>query len=93
MNLCGGGLVAKLFPTFATPWTIARQAYLSMGFSRQEYWNGLPLPSLGDLPDSGIKLRSLVPSALQPDSLSPAIHKRLETLKYFCERVGKVNFY
>ena len=36
-----------------TPWTVARQASLSMGFSRQEYWSGLPFPSPGDLPDPG----------------------------------------
>ena len=41
--------------SFVTPWTIACQAPLSMGFSRQEYWSGLPFPSPGDLPDSGIK--------------------------------------
>ena len=40
---------------FATPWTVAHQAPPSMGFSRQEYWNGLPFPSPGDLPDLGIK--------------------------------------
>ena len=40
------------------PWTVAYQAPLSMGFSRQEYWSGLPLPSPGDLPDPGIKPRS-----------------------------------
>ena len=40
---------------FATPWTIAHQAPLSMGFSRQEYWSRLPFPSPGDLPDPGIK--------------------------------------
>ena len=40
---------------FATPWTIAYQAPLSMGFSRQEYWSGLPFPSPGDLPDLGIE--------------------------------------
>ena len=39
-----------------TPWTVARQAPWFMGFSRQEYWNVLPLPSPGDLPHSGIKL-------------------------------------
>ena len=38
-----------------TPWTVACQAPLSMGFSRQEYWSGLPCPSPGDLPDPGIK--------------------------------------
>ena len=40
-------------------WTVARQAPLSMGFSRQEYWSGLPCPPPGDLPDPGIKPRSL----------------------------------
>ena len=39
----------------ATPWTIARQAPLSMEFSRQEFWSGLPFPSPGDLPDPGIE--------------------------------------
>ena len=42
-----GGLVAKLCPTLATPWTVACQAPLSMGFSRQEYWSGLSFPSPG----------------------------------------------
>ena len=41
---------------FATPWTVAYQAPLSMGFSRQEYWSGFPLP--GDLPDPGIEFGS-----------------------------------
>ena len=41
---------------FATPWTAAFQAPLSMGFSRQEYWSGLPFPPPGDLPDPGIEL-------------------------------------
>ena len=40
----GGGLVAKSCPTLETPWTVARQAPLSVGFSRQEYWSGLPFP-------------------------------------------------
>ena len=40
---------------FATPWTVARQTPLSTGFSRQEYWSGLPYPSAGDLPNPGIK--------------------------------------
>ena len=48
---------------FATPWTAARQA-LSMGFSRQEYWRGLPCPPPGDLPNPGIELESLMSSAL-----------------------------
>ena len=40
---------------FSTPWTVAYQAPLSMGFSRQEYWSGLPFPSPEDLPDPGIE--------------------------------------
>ena len=43
---------------FATPWTVANQAPPSMGFSRQEYWSGLPFPSPGDLPNPGIEPRS-----------------------------------
>ena len=43
---------------FVTPWTVACQASLSMGFSRQEYWSGMPFPSPGDLPNPGIKPRS-----------------------------------
>ena len=65
-NQCSGGVVAKLRLTPAIPWTVARQAPLSMGFSRQEYWSGLPFPSPEDLPDLGIK--SVTP-ALQADSL------------------------
>ena len=48
----------------ATLWTVAHQAPLSMGFFRQEYWSGLPFTLPGDLPDSGIKLASLVSPAL-----------------------------
>ena len=49
---------------FATPWTIARQAPLSMEFSRQEYWSGFPFSSPGYLPDLGIKPTSPVSPAL-----------------------------
>ena len=52
---------------FATLWTVAHQAPPSMGFSRQEYWSGLPFPSPGDLPGPGIKPRS---PALQVDTLT-----------------------
>ena len=51
---------------FATPWTVAYQAPPSMGFSRQEYWSGVLLPSPGDLPDPGIEPRS---PALRADAL------------------------
>ena len=53
---------------FATPWTVAYYAPPSMGFSRQEYWSGLPFPSPEDLPDPGIEPRS---PALKADTLPP----------------------
>ena len=53
-----------LFRSLATPWTVALQVPLSMGCSRQEYWNGLSFPSPGNLPDPGIKLRSPVLQAV-----------------------------
>ena len=49
---------------FATPWTVAHQAPLSMEFSRQDYWSGLPLPTPGDPPGSGIRPASLAVAAL-----------------------------
>ena len=58
--------VTQSCPTLATPWTVAHKVLLSTGFSRQEYWSGLPFPSPGDLPDPGIE--SMSPS-LQADSL------------------------
>ena len=61
----GGGLEGKLCPTLSTPWAAALQSPLSMGFSRQDYWSGLPFPSPGHLPDPGIKPRS---PALKADS-------------------------
>ena len=56
-----------------TPWTVARQAPLSMGFSRQEHWSGLPRPPPGDLPDPGIESTSLS---------SPALAGRLLPLRH-----------
>ena len=58
--------VAQLCPTLCDLWTVAFQAPLSMDFSRQEYWSGLPFSSPGDLPHPGIKPGS---PALQADSL------------------------
>ena len=52
---------------FVTLWTVAYQASPSMGFSRQEYWSGLPFPSPGDLPDPGIETGS---PALEADTLT-----------------------
>ena len=54
---------------FATLWTVALQAPLSMGFSSQEYWSGLLCPLPGNLPDPGIEPTSPVSPALQADSL------------------------
>ena len=51
-------MCALCFRLFANPWTVALQAPLHMGFSRQEYWSGLPCPHPGELPDPEIKLGS-----------------------------------
>ena len=57
----------KSLSLFVTPWTVAYQAPPSMGFSRQEYWSGLPFPSPRDLPNPGIESRS---PAFQADALT-----------------------
>ena len=62
--VCVCCLVAKLYLTFVIPWTVAHQTPLSMGFSRQEYWSGLPCPPPGDLPNPGIKPMSPASPAL-----------------------------
>ena len=54
----------------ATPWTEARQAPLSMGFSRQEYWSGLPCPPPGDLSDPGIKPASVTSTCTSRQALT-----------------------
>ena len=82
----GGGLVTKSCLTLMTTQTVAHQAPLSMGLSRQEYWSGLPFPSPGDLRDPGIEPGS---PALQEDSLLTELQRephlynngRAETLK------------
>ena len=66
MFVCHCCLVAKSCRTLCNTWTVACQAPLSMRFPRQEYWSGLPFPSLGDLPDPEIKLK---PPTWQADSL------------------------
>ena len=62
-NNGGGGLVPKSSPALGTQWAVAHQALLSVGFPRQEYWSGLPFPPPGDLPDAGIKPKSLLASS------------------------------
>ena len=60
---------------FAAPWIVAYQAPKSMGFSRQEYWSGLPFPTPGDLPDPGIEPPS---PTLYSDALQSEIHSQWE---------------
>ena len=60
------GFVSMLCRTLGAPWTVACQAPLAMGFSKQQYWSGLPFHSAGDLPNPGIEPGS---PALQADSL------------------------
>ena len=72
---------------FATLWTIAHQAPLSMGFSRQEYWSGLPFPSPGDLPNPGIEPWS---PALQADALSSEPPGKPGLINHLGEAVGRL---
>ena len=67
--------VAQSCLTLGDPWTVAHQAPPSMGFSKQEYWSGLPFPSPGDLPNPGIEPRS---PALQADALTSATREAWE---------------
>ena len=69
-----GVLAAKLYPTLVTPWTLACQLPLSMGFSTQVYWSGLPFPSPGDLPNPEIEPGS---PALQVDSLLTEVQGKI----------------
>ena len=68
---------------FETPWTVAYQTPPSMGFSRQEYWSGLPFPSPGDLPDPGIEPGS---PAFQADTLTsePPTEVPPILLRHYC---------
>ena len=77
-------MCAKSLPiclTLWTPGTVARQASPSMGFSRQEYWSGLPLPSPGDLPNPGIE-----PISLMSPALVAAAAKSLQSCLTLCNR-------
>ena len=82
-----------------TLWTVARQAPLSMGFSRQEYWNGLPFPTPGNLPDPGIEPMSPVFPALQTDALQlshlgrPWVTKKKKKHKNFLLKNYLLNFH
>ena len=73
--------VAQSCPTLCDPWTIAHQAPPSMGFSRQDYWRGLPYPPSGNLPNPGIKPRS---PELQMDSLPLSQQGSLSGTRVLC---------
>ena len=88
-SILGGGSVVKSCPTLATPWTVACQAPLSMGFSRQECRSGLPFPSPGDLPNPGIEPGS---PALQADSLLTELSGKPNDFHYLEAKSKKKNF-
>ena len=66
---------------FVTPWALAHQAPLSMGFSRQEYWSGLPCPFPGDLPDPQIEPASLMSPALVGSFFTPSATRKAPSSK------------
>ena len=84
----GGGLVTKSCPTLVTLWIEEPGRLQSMGFSRQEYWSGLPFPSPGDLPNPGIKPGSLafsvdsLPTELQGEPLVSLIFLKISSLSH-----------
>ena len=93
MMLCcfrDDALVAKLCPTLVTPWVVAHQAPLSMGFSRQEYWSGLPFPSPGDLTDPGIEPKSPVSPALAGGFFTTVPPGKPH--KFFCSTLNKLSW-
>ena len=76
----GGALVTKSYLTFVTPWTVAHQASLSMGFARQEYWGRVPFPSK-DLPNPEI-----LPTSPEP----PAVSHRFFTMETPGEQISQL---
>ena len=81
----GHCLVTKSCLTLASPCTVAHQAPLSMGFPRQEYWNGLPFPPSGDLPDPGIK--PMPPSLAGGFFTTEPPEKPLVTITHLLQRI------
>ena len=66
-----------MFLTIATPWTVAHQAPLSMGFSRQKYWSGLPFPLPGDLPDPRMEPESSADGFFTTEPLGKPMMRRI----------------
>ena len=85
--------------SFLTPWTVACQTHLSMGFPRQEYWNGLPFPFSGDLSDSGIELE--LPALAgrffmaEPPGQPPVVQSLIQIQHFFflCNIVSGGSYY
>ena len=84
-----GCAYAQSYPTLCDPWTIAHQDPLSMEFFRQEYWNGLPFPTLGELPDPGIKPKSLVSPALASHRCRKTGHLHVNEIRTFPNTIYK----
>ena len=86
--------------SFATPWTVACQASLSTGFSRQEYWSELPFPSPGDLPNPGIKPTYLTlagrfftwEAPVSPYLAFKFNHNRIVAISSLCQIINRVQF-
>ena len=77
---------------FVTPWTVAHQALLSMGFSRQEYWSGLPFLPPGDLPDPGIERIYLMSLALTVAFFMRRILYEADSSVVLSEKLGHIQF-
>ena len=75
----------------ATLWTIAHQASLYMGFSRQEYWSGLSSPPPGDSPDSGIEPKSLVSPALVAGLFTNSAAEEMKQMPYYHHQKPNLN--
>ena len=84
----GGGLIAKSCLTLVSPMDCSLPGSSPMGFSRQEYWSGLPFPSLGNLPNPGIEPR---PPALQADSLPTELRMTTYSDLNDCVLVGTID--
>ena len=75
-------------PLLATLWAVARQAPLFMGFSRQEYWSGLPCPPPGDLPDPGIQLGSLTSPTLAGGFCTTSAPEKPSSFQYWASALS-----
>ena len=80
-NICADAYLLSHVRLFATLWTVAQQVPLPMGFSRQEYWSGLPFPSPGDLPNPEIEHVFCMVDSLP--TAPPGKHQKAPTLKKF----------